>query len=423
MRKILTIISGLLIVLGVHAQEKDTIQVQKIGDKYFVIMDHKDPDTTKYVPVDYHKKFDSHFMVVGLTTVGFIQNWTTTNSVKNGIVNQKTKTNALGDADNFEFSPMLLWRHGDKVLLEFEPSFTAGGLGVNWADVSYFLAPGVIVRAGYFVLPFGTYSKRLAAGWINKFGYDPVGATMNPVGSDWGIELSGGAQAGKMKINYDIALANGFSHSSTDGSLYNPGIVDDNLAKTVCGRFGWLPISNSSLEIGVSGLYGRVDTGASKKVSTMMGAIDVQYIYAKNPIQITFKGQYNMAYVTNFTYANPNTDTTTAISPTYSFKNLSQGYYAMLAFRPVVQGTKFKNVLRNFELAGRFSQYDNATGAIWENHTRQIDVALDYWINWRTVIKLCYENLLVSNPLNSNIGLNDNKALSHILQVQFSVQL
>lgn len=415
MRKILTIITGLLIVLGVRAQDKDTLEVKKIGDKYFLIVDHKEPDTNKYVSVDYHKKFDSHFMVAGVATVGFIQNWTTTNSIANGILNQKTKSNAIGDADNFEFSPLLLWRHGDKILLEFEPSFTVDGLGVNWADVSYFLAPGVIVRAGYLVLPFGTYSKRLAAGWINKFGYDPVGATMNPSGSDWGIELSGGAQAGKMKINYDIALANGFSLNN-DGSLYNPGIVDNNLAKTVCGRFGWLPISNSSLEFGVSGLYGRtgMDTGANKNVSTIMGAFDVQYIYAKNPIQITFKGQYNMAYVTNFNYVNP-TDPT----QTFHFTNFQQGYYGMLALRPIVSN----KVLRNFELAGRFSQYDNPTGAAWENHTRQIDVALDYWLNWRTVIKLCYENLLQSNPTNNPIGVTDNKALSHILQVQFSVQL
>jgi hypothetical protein len=417
MKRFLTIIAGLLLVSGIQAQQKDTIEVHKIGDKYYVIMDHKDPDTTRYVPIDYHKKFDSHFMVAGLTTIGFIQNWTTTNSVANGIVNQKSKTNSFGDADNFEFSPMMLWRHGDKFLLEFEPSFTASGLSVNWADVSYFAAPGVILRAGYIVLPFGTYNKRLAAGWINKFGYDPTSITSSPVESDWGIEMSGGAQTGKMKINYDIALSNGFSVGN-DGSLTNPGIVDDNLAKTVCGRFGWLPISNSSLEIGISGLYGRagLDTGANRNVSTIMSAADIQYIYATNPIQITIKGQYNMTYVTNHNYANPTDTTGTQV---YSFKNLSQGYYAMLSFRPIVQN----KVLRNFELGGRISQYETPNGAAWENHVRQIDVALDYWISWRTVIKLCYENLLQSNPVNPGIGVSDNKALSHILQVQFSIQL
>ena len=415
MRKILTIAFALLLIQTARAQEKDTLEVTKIGDKYFVIVDHKAPDTTKYQPIDHHRKFDSHFMVAGLTTIGFNHQIITNTS--GGIVT-KHKTNNIGDADNFEFSPMLLWRHGDKFLLEFEPSFTAGGLGVNWADVSYFVTPGVIIRAGYLVLPFGTYSKRLAAGWINKLGYDPISATSTGVGSDWGIELSGGAQAGKMKINYDISLSNGFNLGA-DGQVSNPGLSGNtNMAKTVCARFGWLPLANSSLEIGVSGLYSRagLDTGANRNVSTIMGAADIQYIYAKKPIQITFKGQYNMAYVTNHNYTNPS-DSTGAT--TYAFKNFSQGYYAMLGLRPVVDN----KVLRNFELAGRISQYSTPAGSAWENHVRQIDVGIDYWINWRTVIKLCYENLLQSNPYNGTIGVSDNKTLSHIIQVQFSIQL
>jgi hypothetical protein len=415
MKRITLIISALALVFGLRAQEKDTIQVQKIGDKYFIVVDHKEPDTTKYMPLDHHKKFDEHIMIAGLTTVGFIQNWTTTNSIANHLVNAKSKSSTIGDPDNFEFSPMLLWRHGDKFLLEFEPSFTSDGLSVNWADVSYFVTPGLIIRAGYIVLPFGTYDKRLAAGWINKFGYDPVGATMNPVGSDWGVELSGGAQAGKMKINYDVTLSNGFNLGA-DGQVSNPGISGNtNMAKTVCGRFGWLPISNSSLEIGVSGLYSRagLDTGANRNVSTMMGAADMQYIYAKNPIQVTIKGQYNMSYVTNSTYVNPNDGTN------YTFTNMSYGYYGMLALRPVVSN----KILRNFELAGRYSGYNTPTGAGWENHIRQVDVAIDYWINWRTVVKLCYENLLQSNPANGTLVPADMKTMSHILQVQFSIQL
>ena len=59
--------------------------------------------------------------------------------------------------------------------MEFEPSFADGTLGVNWADVSYYAAPGLIVRAGYLVLPFGMYNKRLAAGWIDKLATDPSG--------------------------------------------------------------------------------------------------------------------------------------------------------------------------------------------------------------------------------------------------------
>ena len=412
MKRTITLIGALLCIWSMRAQTKDTLEVQKIGDKFYVIVDHKDPDTVKYVTVDYHKKFDSHFMVAGLTTFGFNHTW---NSTTIGGVLQKSKANSFGDVDRFEFSPMLLWRHGEHLLVEFEPSFDGNAIGVNWACASYFVHPGVILRAGYLVLPFGSYNKRLAAGWINKLASDPVSVGNSPVSSDWGIEMSGGLQAGKMKVNYDIALTNGFNINA-DGSLTNPGIVDNNIAKTVSGRFGWLPLSNSSLELGVSGLWDRggPDGGPNRNTSAVMGAFDVQYVYSKKPIAINIKGQYNMTYVTNQNYTNPS-DT----SQMFHFTNLSTGYFVMLALRPVVAN----KVLRNFELAGSFSQYDAPKGAAWESHTRQVGVALDYWINWRTVIKLCYENVLQTNPLNATIGVTDSKSLSHMLIVQFSVQL
>src|SRR5947209_6182018 len=125
----------------------------------------------------YKKPGEEHFMVAGLVTFGFVANKNTT--TYNG-VKTESKTNSIGDIDHYEFSPMLLWRHGNKFLLEFEPSFADGELGVNWANVSYFLANGIIVRGGYLVLPFGTYSKRLAAGWIDKLATDPIGITDIP---------------------------------------------------------------------------------------------------------------------------------------------------------------------------------------------------------------------------------------------------
>src|SRR5487761_2273280 len=89
----------------------------------------------------YNKPGDDHLMIVGLTTFGFVSNKTTVTYNGSSTV---TKTNNIGDADHFEFSPMLLWRHGKKFLLEFEPSFSAGGVGVNWGAISYFATPGLI---------------------------------------------------------------------------------------------------------------------------------------------------------------------------------------------------------------------------------------------------------------------------------------
>jgi len=49
--------------------------------------------------------------------------------------------------------------------------------------------------------------------------YDPVSITSSPVGSDWGIELEGGQQTGKMKVNYDVALTTALPSVQLMGQL------------------------------------------------------------------------------------------------------------------------------------------------------------------------------------------------------------
>ena len=151
---LLIVILLLSMITGLHAQ---TVPVTTIDSSIYERLNYLEDQ------VNYHKSGDDHFMVVGLATFGFASNSTT--NVLNGIATN-SKTNSLGDANHFEFSPMFLWRHGKKFLMEFEPSFSNNGLSVNWADISYFAAPNLIIKAGYFVLPFGTYSKRQAASWI-----------------------------------------------------------------------------------------------------------------------------------------------------------------------------------------------------------------------------------------------------------------
>ena len=59
------------------------------------------------------KPGESNFMMVGLVTFGFVnQNSTFTPG------GATDKQNSIGDVDRFEFSPMFLWRHGDKLLAE-----------------------------------------------------------------------------------------------------------------------------------------------------------------------------------------------------------------------------------------------------------------------------------------------------------------
>lgn len=367
------------------------------------------------------KSGESNFMMAGLVTFGFV-NQSTTNTF--GGVKSTDKSNSIGDVDRYEFSPMFLWRHGDKLLAEFEPSWDGSALGVNWADVSYYVAPGFIVRGGYIVLPFGTYTKRLAAGWINKLPSDPIGVDM--AGSDFGVEAEGGFPLGSMKWSYDVSLSNGFQLNN-DGTISGVGISAMNNGKTVTGRLALLPLSNSSLEIGVSGLMGslatpqgatfsNIDLTSTKGPSVSMYAVDLNFVRIINPVQINIKAQYSTAMVNNMNYVNP------VDSTTYTFTNATSTYFGQLSVRPSQSKNK---ILRKLELAFRYVNYTAPKQSTWGQNYSEMDVSLDYWLSWRTVLKLGYENIKSdgTTSLTNSSGLDGSSTGINRLIIQFSTEL
>jgi len=355
------------------------------------------------------KPGEDHLMIVGLTTFGFASHRTKTDGVL-------TKTNSIVDGDNYEFSPMLLWRHGTKFLMEFEPSFAGDQLSVNWADVSYYATPGLILRAGYLVLPFGTYSKRLAAGWINKLATDPEGIADLPPLSDYGIEAEGGFQAGTMKWNYDFAISNGMQLNQ-DGTIQNAGIAPTNNNKNFCGRIGWLPFANSSLELGISGMTGKLgDPGTTfDKARSNMFAADINLIENINKIQLNIKGQYDVINITQSDYINP------ADNSNYSFTNHTTTGYLMAAVRPVQSPNSF---VKNLELAARYGNYTTPANSLMGMKDNTFAVGLNYWISWRTVVHLTYESIKSTSTISQKLGGTPGTITNNnSLYLQFSIQL
>ena len=370
-------------------------------------------------PVQKSTEPESQFMVAGLLTFGFVTQNTTTTL---GGVKSTDKINSLGDADRFEFSPMLLWRHGDHLLLEFEPSFDGTAIGVNWADVAYFVKPGLIIKGGYLVLPFGTYTKRLAAGWINKLTSDPMGVDI--AGTDFGIEVQGGLPLGNMKWSYDVSLTNGFLLNN-DGTVSGVGISAINNGKTVCARLALLPMSNSSLEIGVSGLYGAVATPQGATFSNIsandtkgpmatMYAVDLNYVKNISPMQINIKAQYNVSMINNLNYLNPNDST-----QTYTFTNTTSAAFGQLSLRPVASKNK---VLKNIELAFRYGSYTAPKNSTWGQNYGEEDVALDYWLSWRTVLKVAYEHIQSDGTSSVSIAGQQGATTVNRLIIQFATE-
>ncbi len=351
--------------------------------------------------VSYNKPGQSHLLVVGLTTFGYVSSRTETTT---GGVTQVSKSSGFGNGDTYEFSPMFLWRQGKKLLLEFEPSFNNDGVGVNWAAISYFLKPNLIVRGGYFVLPFGIYSKKLAAGWINKVATDPIGL---PTGQDYGFGISGGLHLQNMKWNYDLSVTNGLQ-LMPDGTLSSVNLGANARNKTFTGRLGLLPFSDNSLEIGVSGMTGGVDNAQNKfgNATANLYAFDLNYVKNYFPFQFNVKSQYNVIDVAN---VDPGAG--------FNFNNHSTSGYGQFSLRPVGAESTF---VKNLELAFRYGTYNTPANSTWGSNTTQIDYGINYWINWRTVFRVTYElldNKSTTDPLTTD-GFKTNA-----LHIQFSVQL
>jgi len=396
----LLMMAGCLATLNSHAQQQTTVIDSTLLERVAALEQQ----------VADQKPGESHFMVVGLTTFGFVQHKTI--FTPPGGISTAVKTNSLADADNYELSPMLLWRHGTRFLIEFEPSFDGTNLGVNWANISYFAAPGLVIHAGYFVVPFGIYSKRLAAGWIDKVATDPVGTDLP--GSDFGVGLSGGLPLGSMKWSYDISLTNGLQ-LLPDGELQGAGVADNNNNKTVSGRVSLLPFSNSSLEIGVSALHGGVaDAGSHYNNAnvTMYGA-DINFVKNFDPILINIKGQYTRINVNKQYYTNP------ADSSLYSFNNKTSSLFGQLSIRPVgIDNPVFKN----FELAYRYITYTAPNSSSWGQNYHENDFGLDYWLSWRTVLKLSYERRHSLSTANTTVGGTAGTTNVNSIYLQFSIE-
>ena len=357
------------------------------------------------------KRGEDHFMVVGLTTFGLVTN-ATTNTLAGA--STTTRSSTFGNGDTYEFSPMLLWRHGNKFLMEFEPSFNNDGLSVNWADISYFAAPGLIIRAGCMVLPFGIYNKRLAAGWIDKLATDPIGLDI-PVSTDYGFEIMGGLPLGDMKWSYDVGVFNGMQ-LLPDGQLQGAGITDNNINKTFSGRIGLLPLSNSALEFGFSALTGKVGDEGSMYANSKanMYAFDVSYIQPIRPFTVNIKGQFNIMNVDRANYVNPNDST-----QSYTYNNHSTSGFAQISVRPAF----VDNILKNFEVAYRYASSITPAMSDWGQNQTQSTIGVAYWINWRTVLKLSHEIINTNSTVNPGIVPYGGITNSNSWYIQFSIQL
>lgn len=303
--------------------------------------------------------------------------------------------------DGGTFAPIFLFKHGDRLMfeaeLEFELSDGEFEIGFEYADIMYVINDYITVRAGKFLLPFGTFMERLHPSWINRFSSKPLGFGHGGIspGSDVGVELRGAFHLGNTKWNYSTYVVNGPTLNEGDdepeeaGMLHFENLLDNNTNKAVGGRLGFFPLSDSSLEIGASA-YSAGSTAEKgseyEDVGAFLYAFDLSYVKLISPINgvIDIKAQYNNTSVDDTFYFDPEH------GETYTFDNSSDAYYVQLSYRPTMAGNDF---VKNLEFVGRYTELNTPEGAEWESKASQTSFGINYWLSWRSLIKVSYETM------------------------------
>lgn len=146
--------------------------------------------------------------------------------------------------DPVVISPVLLWRHGDHVLIESEFAALYGEEGfdfsMEYASIDIDVG-GPVFIAGMFLTPAGQFIQRQHPAWINKLPDFPLPYRVGPLPMNHvGFQLQHAVRLGPGKITGALWLDNGPSGDATTGPSLTPTVVDDNADKGVGGRLAVL---------------------------------------------------------------------------------------------------------------------------------------------------------------------------------------
>ena len=300
----------------------------------------------------------------------------------------------------FSFNPILLFRPIEKVLVESELETELEGsetvINLEYINASYFLNKYMTIRAGKFLSPFGIFQDRLHPSWINKLPSNPLGYGHDGIGpsADLGVDVRGGIPLGVSKLNYSLYISNGpvlnvgEEEPGEEGQLIYETAEDNNKNKAIGGRLGFLPFSNSSLELGFSFQNAKPGDRNSeyKDVKASQYAADLTYVKQLDFIKgiIDVKAQWNYVNVSDVYYPDPQDTTGTGV---YTFNNTRTSAYVQAAYKPTMLPGK---ILKKTELVFRYSQVQIPERDEEEN-IRQYTVGLNYWYTWRTALKIAYQ--------------------------------
>jgi hypothetical protein len=279
-----------------------------------------------------------------------------------------------------------------QIEVDANPAGGGASISLNELIIYYRINPSINLFAGNFSPKYGIFLGVLDD-FTNRYCTSPVGMGHGPQ-TQTGIGIQGGIQTGYSKLNYQLYISNGpqltvDSTGANNGVLAYGNYTDNNKNKAVGGSIGFLPLSNSSLQVDLSGQYtGKTgDAGtAFENISSSSWAADLNYYHVFNPVMVRVLAEYNNTQTQNYNLYTDQTQSTLLIP---QFNNLLTGWFCGASLR----ATGIHNtVLSNFELGGRVGSYTAPKEAMWGGSTiSQTTVCLTYWFTWKTPLNLAYD--------------------------------
>ena len=317
---------------------------------------------------------------------------------QNNQVHGLPSTNSFG-ADPLGLMLMPLVKLNDRLFLDVQVAVAAnpgpgGGASasLNEAIIYYKVASGVSLFAGNFQPRWGLY-EGILDDFTNRYCSDPVGMGRGAQ-TESGIGIQGGLQLGYSKLAYQLYIANGpqlvvDSTGAQNGVLNYGNYTDNNKNKAIGGSLSFLPLSNSNLEIGVSGQYTPKtgDAGSAfENISSTSYAVHLNYYHVFNPLMVRLQGQYEYTQTQGFNLYTDASDTALLVP---KFTNQLSGWYGGITFRLSGSESMF---LSNLELGGRLSNLVMPKDALWGgNPINQTTICLTYWLTWKAPINIAYD--------------------------------
>ncbi len=299
-----------------------------------------------------------------------------------------------------------------QVEVDVNPMGGGAAINLNEMIVYYRATPWLSVFGGNFSPKYGLYMG-VMDDFTNRYCTDPIGMNRGPQ-TQTGIGIQGGIQAGYSKFNYQLYLSNGpqlvvdsstHGNANATGSLNYGNYTDNNNNKAIGGSIGFLPLSNSNLQLDVSGqVAGKTGSlnSAYENISSYSLAADINYYHLFNPVMVRVQAEYNYTKTQQFNYPwFSDSSKSTLLVP--GFNNQLSGWYAGITVRP--SGID-NEIIRNLELGARLGAYTppgyigatSNTPAPWgENAEQQTTICLTYWFTWKTPLNIAYDQLKMTN--------------------------